>query len=151
MTGGVAEVDTLPAAIPPYSAFDRDAAFLEMEFPCAQSLGGDGESYVHGALPIVRWDPTARRVQARDRSATPEEELDGRLSRVQRYQARTGIEYAKTEDISIKSGDRIEIVYVESGLQDARDDRHRNLHDSLWRPNELPFCCGGLVRPLPST
>jgi hypothetical protein len=131
MTSGVAEVDTLPPAIPPYSALDPDAAFLETKLPCAQSLGGDGESKVHGSLPIVWWDPTARRVHAGDSSAAPEEKQDGRLPCIQRYQARTGIEYTKAEDISIKSDDGVKIVYVESGLQDVRDDRHRNLHDVL--------------------
>src|SRR5712691_10673855 len=61
MTGGVAEVNTLPAAIPSHSTFDRYAAFLKTELPYAQSLGGDCEGYVHGTLPIVRWDPTVRR------------------------------------------------------------------------------------------
>ena len=126
MTSGVAEVDTLPAAIPPYSALDRDAAFLETELPCAQSLGGDGESQVHGSLPIVWRDPTARRVHAGDRRAAPEEEQDGRLPGVQRYQARAGIEDTKAEDISIESDDGVKIVYVESGLHDVRDDRQES-------------------------
>lgn len=116
MTGRVPEVNTLPAAIPPHSTFDRYAAFLKAELPYAQRLGGDGEGKVHRALPIVRWDPTVRRVHPRDCSAPPEEEQDGRLPGLQRYQARTGIEYTKAKDISIKSDGRVEIVYVESGL-----------------------------------
>ena len=135
MTSGVPEVDTLPAAIPPYSALDPDAAFLETKLPCGQRLGGDGESQVHGSLPIVWWDPTARRVHAGDSSAAPEEKQDGRLPRIQRYQTRTGIEYTQAEDVSIKSDDGVKIVYVESGLQDVRDDRHGSLHDVLWRPD----------------
>ena len=134
---GVAEVDTLPAAIPPYSALDPDAAFLETTLPCGQRLGGNGESQVHGSLPIVWRDPTARRVHAGDSSAAPEEKQDGRLPRIQRYQTRTGIEYTQAEDVSIKSDDGVKIVYVESGLQDVRDDRHGSLHDVLWRPDAV--------------
>src|SRR5438046_3200567 len=107
MTGGVAEVNTLPAAIPPHSTFDRDAAFLKTELPYAQSLGGDREGYVRGPVPIVRWDPTVRRIHSRDGSTALEEEQDGRLPPVQRYQARTRIEYTKAEGISIKSDDRV--------------------------------------------
>src|SRR5688572_311390 len=115
MTGGVAEVNTLSAAIPSYSALDRDAAFFEKELPCAQSLIGDGEGQMQLSLTIVRRDPTARRVQPRDGGAAPEEEQDGRLPRVERYQALSSIEYAKAEDISIKIDNCVEIVHVESG------------------------------------
>jgi hypothetical protein len=126
MTSGVAKVKTLPAAIPPHSALDRDAPLLETKFPRGQSLDPDGESQVHGAVPVVLWNPTARCVQASNRRAPPEEEQDGPLARVHRYQARTRVKYAKAKNVSIKSDDNIEIVDVESGLKDARDGCHRN-------------------------
>ena len=131
MTGWVTEVNALPARIPAHSALDLDAAFLETQFPRGKRLGGDGECQVHGPLPIMRWDPPIRCVHARDRSAAPKEEQDGRLTRIHRYQARTFIEYAKAKEVTIESDDRVEIVCVKSGLQDARDDRHTNPPCSL--------------------
>jgi len=55
------------------------------------------------------------------------------LTSVHRHQAGTGIEYTKAKDVMIKSYKRVEIVCVESGLQDAGDSGHRSLASIAWQ------------------
>src|SRR5688572_25233862 len=127
VTGRVAEVDTLAAEVPPYSALDCDAAFLEPSYPRFQRLGGDGKCQMHGPLSIVRRNPATRHVQTRHRTAAPKEEQNSRLTRVHRDKALTRSEYVKVKNISVKGDGFIQIIKVQRCFQHPRDDRRSYL------------------------
>jgi len=139
MAGWIAEVEALSAARPPHPALDRHAVLVETELPRSQIISGDGERQMHRSLSVVRRDPAARRGQSRDRGAATEEQQDRRLPGSQRYQARTRIQYPEAKNISIESGDPVEVDDVEGGLQDVRNDRH---DDPLYAIRIVPYRTG---------
>ena len=126
MTGRIAEVDALPAAGPPDTTLDRDAAFLQLRFPRGEGGRCNRERQMNGAAPVMRRNPATGCVRPGRGCAAAEQQQHGRLPRVHRDQTRIGHEHPETDHVAVERRHGIKIVDVERSFQNARHRRHRH-------------------------